>query len=708
MMRKFWLAVVVLIAIIHGSTSNASAQAPAVIGQQGILTDSLGNPIASGTFDLAFRIYSQPEGGSSLWTETQTVELEAGLYSVELGSINPIDLPFDTQYWLGIAVNGAEELSPRLTFTAAPYARRANSVDRVDSDALPAGVVMPEAINSDDAAAGQVLVASDTGAVGWALVSSGNVAQGGIDYSRISPAGGATGQILTVEGDSVGWSDPEEITGAALPNKSVRSVKLNSTDGSVGLVLAAAGQDSVVWSQVGTSGLADESVTSQKLSPAGGTSGRVLVHRGDSVIWDQAATAGIADRAVTTGKISTNGGAQGQILTVTGDSASWRSPAGIEDGSLDYDKISTNGASAGDVLTAADGDTTAWLPVRVGTSNLVDGAVTVEKISSEGAETGQVLSRTDGGVAWTSVDPEFIPDGSVPVVKLSSGGAANGQQLTFDGSSGSWQAGSSLALPFSGQTTIQDSTSFRITNPIEVSSQDPDPVPDGYAIHGIMSSERGGPSYTAVRGENRGEGGFGIGVWGSHSGSGWGVYGTSPNGNAIYGSSLDGAAGFFDGRVTIIGTLQKSAGSFRIDHPLDPANKYLSHSFVESPDMMNIYNGIATLDGSGSATVQLPEWFDALNRDFRYQLTPIGAPGPNLYISQEIVTNTFSIAGGVPGMRVSWQVTGIRDDAYAREHPIVVEEDKPLEERGRYLNPEAFGLSRGQGVAPQQEDAAQR
>ena len=143
-----------------------------------------------------------------------------------------------------------------------------------------------------------------------------------------------------------------------------------------------------------------------------------------------------------------------------------------------------------------------------------------------------------------------------------------------------------------------------------------------------------------------------------------------------------GGPATFSGNVTINGTLTKPAGSFRIDHPLDPAHRYLSHSFVESPDMLNIYNGNATLDGRGEAVVLLPAYFEALNRDFRYQLTPLGAPGPNLYVAEEISNNRFVIAGGTPGTRVSWQVTGVRQDAYAEAHRIQVEEDKPTAERG--------------------------
>ena len=146
------------------------------------------------------------------------------------------------------------------------------------------------------------------------------------------------------------------------------------------------------------------------------------------------------------------------------------------------------------------------------------------------------------------------------------------------------------------------------------------------------------------------------------------------------------------GNLNVSGTLSKSAGTFKIDHPLDPANKYLSHSFVESPDMKNVYDGVAVLDSKGEAEIELPSWFDALNRDFRYQLTAIGAPGPNLHVSKEIQhNNRFRVAGGTAGLKVSWQVTGVRQDAYAEAHRTPVEEDKPAQVRGYYLNPEEHG-----------------
>lgn len=126
------------------------------------------------------------------------------------------------------------------------------------------------------------------------------------------------------------------------------------------------------------------------------------------------------------------------------------------------------------------------------------------------------------------------------------------------------------------------------------------------------------------------------------------------------------------GNLHVGGTLSKSAGSFQIDHPLDPRHKYLQHSFVESPDMLDTYNGVATLNARGMADVQLPPYFEALNRDFRYLLTPMGNFAP-VYVAKEVEGNRFRIAGGKPGMRVSWQVTGVRHDRYANQHRIPVE-----------------------------------
>ena len=206
-----------------------------------------------------------------------------------------------------------------------------------------------------------------------------------------------------------------------------------------------------------------------------------------------------------------------------------------------------------------------------------------------------------------------------------------------------------------------------------------------------------GASGTGVLGISVG----GDGVAGlSHSGGGSGVTATNTTtGDGLFATSATGGfAGFFLGDVDVDGNLSKASGTFKIDHPLDPANKYLYHSFVESPDMMNIYNGNVTTDAKGSAVVQLPEWFEALNRDFRYQLTVIGQFSQAI-VASKVANHQFTIRTEKPSVEVSWQVTGIRQDAWANAHRVKVEVLKPERERGLYLHPELFGASLEKSIA---------
>jgi hypothetical protein len=215
-----------------------------------------------------------------------------------------------------------------------------------------------------------------------------------------------------------------------------------------------------------------------------------------------------------------------------------------------------------------------------------------------------------------------------------------------------------------------------------------------YGVHGFGQAPAAGGSRTSY-------GVYGGAQVGTSGNTAYGVYGET------FGPGGTQFAGYFRGNVHVLGTLSKSSGSFKIDHPLEPETKYLSHSFVESPDMMNIYNGVITLDNTGSAIVTLPDYFQSLNRSFRYQLTPMGAPMPNLYVSSEISSNEFAIAGGASGNKVSWQITGVRQDPSALAHPIIVEEDKPQHLQGKYLDPEAFGLDSEHSIHPRPKQPEQ-
>jgi hypothetical protein len=115
--------------------------------------------------------------------------------------------------------------------------------------------------------------------------------------------------------------------------------------------------------------------------------------------------------------------------------------------------------------------------------------------------------------------------------------------------------------------------------------------------------------------------------------------------------------------------------------------------------MKNIYNGTATTNGSGKAVVTMPTYFEALNRDFRYQLTVIGQFAQAI-VASEIPNEAFTIKTDKPNVKVSWQVTGVRQDAWTNAHRIPNEVDKPDEDKGHYLHPELFGQPKSSRLRP--------
>ncbi len=216
-----------------------------------------------------------------------------------------------------------------------------------------------------------------------------------------------------------------------------------------------------------------------------------------------------------------------------------------------------------------------------------------------------------------------------------------------------------------------------------------------YENHGLHGFARGpgGASYNV--------GTFSAGTSATiSSGNSYGVYGSASNGAnnyGIYGTATGtGYAGYFSG--SIYGTTA-SAGvkAFKIDDPRDPANKYLYHSSVESNEMMNLYKGHVTTDANGDAVVTLPSYFTVINKDYDYQLTCVGQFAQAI-VSEEVSGNKFKIKTDKPNVKVSWQVSGVRQDPVANYYRIVNEVEKTASEKGRYLQPEVYGMGPEKGI----------
>jgi hypothetical protein len=335
----------------------------------------------------------------------------------------------------------------------------------------------------------------------------------------------------------------------------------------------------------------------------------------------------------------------------------------------------------------------------VGVNGIASGFNASGVNGSSSGQNGFGVDGSGGPLATAGVRGRTFNSSGSGVYGSATGANAAGVFGENSAGAGIWGRSTGAGSAVYGENT---STGYagRFTGPVDVAGKLTVNTSSGEAITGTVTGTSSvgvfGVALLAntagVFGRNRDS----AAIWGQSTGAGSAVYGENNAG---------GYAGRFQGPVHVQGTLTKSAGTFKIDHPLDPANKFLSHSFVESPDMMNIYNGNLITDANGSATVTLPDYFAALNRDCRYQLTVLGQFAQAI-VSREIAGNSFEIQTDKPGVKVSWQVTGIRQDAYAKEHPIVVEDLKPAEQQGLYLYPAGFGAGEEKRIGYSSRPAA--
>ncbi|HEY0701462.1 MAG TPA: hypothetical protein VGD60_01725 [Candidatus Acidoferrales bacterium] len=712
------------------------ASVPRLVQFNGTLKDAAARPL-TGAASVTFAIYAEQDGGTALWSETQNVIADAsGHYNALLGGATPTGLPAELftagagngpSRWLGVTIARQPEM-PRVLLASVPYALKAGDADTLGG--LPASAYVTTQSLATLKPSTTILAPGSTATAPTPQISASsneatpatspisNAAQpvtgaGVADYIPLWSSSSTQGNsILFQTGGLIGIGTTTPAETLDVNGNSIFRGSFQLPPGHP--AIASSGYESHSFqfqassfnSGTGTSdteafGFRAEPLNNNTTNPSAKLD--LFFGPGGSAPFTDTGFSFSSTGLVTFAPGQSFNGAT-ETLTGALNLPQATSPSeGV---------INVGGAS---YLGNYGGPTNIFVGYFAGASGEMTTAAMyntgVGQESLYGNSTGQdnsafgsfsLYSNTAGGsnvgVGQTALFVNTVGSGNTAVGRLAGANMIDGTFNTFIG----YVSEQNVSTNYTNATAIGAYSEVDASNALvlgSVAGVNTASVSVNVGI-GTTSPQHtlevidNGASNAAIAGLSNVVGNNGIlGKNTATSGdSNGGTFVTaSATGSAVVGNNTAGGkAGYFVGDVQVTGMLTKGGGSFKIDDPIAPSEKYLSHSFVESPDMKNIYDGIVVTDAHGAATIQMPPWFDALNRDFRYQLTPVGRFAQAM-VASEIKNGKFTIRTSKPHVKISWQVTGIRHDAWANAHRIPTEEEKPANEQGTYLHPELFG-----------------
>lgn len=698
----------------------AWAQPAQKFNYQGVARSASGTPMATTSIALRLTIHDGSATGTVVYQERQTTVTNAyGLYNVAVGSGTVLSGTFASIPWGSGDKYMQVEIDPAggSSYTnlganqllSVPFALNALNGPGLTGPAGPAG---PAGATGPAGPAGP---AGPTGATGPAGPAGAT-----------GPAGPAGPAGPPGTGGADNWGTQVAITDATLAGNGVTGTPLRIAQqgATTGQVLQWSGTTWVPATvSTGSTVLAGDAtgpsgsntvarIQGRNINSAAPTSGQVLGWDGTQWIPTTPASGGtltgdangpIGSNTVTklqTRNVSATAPAVGQVLQW--DGSQWLPTTPASGGTLAGDATGAIGANTvariqGRNVNAAaptsgqvlQWDGTQWTPTTLAAASGITGTGTTNYITmftgtSAVGNSGMFQSSGRIGLGIT-----------LPSAKFQSVSTAEAQAGLF--TTNVVTTTGALRGEYTGAITASNSIGV-YGKSVPVASVNSGIGVEGeggrVGVYGLGTSTTAaaGSVVIGTEGDGISDADFNIGVYGyADAATGFG----SLNSYGVYGDAFGGAvedyAGYFDnGNVEVINNLNVAGlKSFKIDHPLDPANKYLYHACIESNEVLNVYSGNVTTDASGTAIVDLPSYFETLNKDFRYNLTVVGSFA-QVMVAEKVHGNKFTIKTNLPNVEVSWQVTGVRNDPYVRDHPMVVEKEKHSRVKGKYLYPAGY------------------